>query len=157
MHGHIHNFADFLRVGFRYGTAKHGKVLAKHIDQAAIDGAPSRDHPIAAWLAFGHPKIGAAMGDEHIIFFEGAFIEQQFDPFACGQLAFAVLGINALLPAPQTRLRAAILKLLQNILHQAILLRAASWGGLTIPLTLRNLMWSGESSLAYLQITSLCF
>ncbi|NBX43140.1 MAG: hypothetical protein EBR13_06680, partial [Rhodobacteraceae bacterium] len=68
------------------------------------------------------------------------FIEQQFDPFARGQFAFAVLGINTLLSAPQMRLYAAILKLLQNILHQAILLHAASLNGLTISLTLRNLI-----------------
>jgi hypothetical protein len=38
--------------------------------------------------------------DEHVPFFKRAFVEQQFQPLARGELALAVLGIDALSPPP---------------------------------------------------------
>jgi hypothetical protein len=35
--------------------------------------------------------------DEHVPLFEGAFVEQQFDALARGELALGVLGVDALL------------------------------------------------------------
>jgi hypothetical protein len=39
--------------------------------------------------------------DEHVPFFEGAFVEQQLDALARGELALGVLRVDALLPPPR--------------------------------------------------------
>jgi hypothetical protein len=41
--------------------------------------------------------------DEHVPFLERAFVQQQFEPLARGQLALGVLRVDALLPAAQAR------------------------------------------------------
>ena len=41
------------------------------------------------------------MGDEHVEFFEAAFVEQQVDAFAGGEFPFRMLRIDALLTAAE--------------------------------------------------------
>ena len=84
LHSHILNFADFLGVGFRQRAAKHRKVLREHIDQPPVDCAPTRYHTIPRRLLFFHAKIGTAVGDEHVEFFETALIQQQINPLSGG-------------------------------------------------------------------------
>jgi hypothetical protein len=48
------------------------------------------------------------MGDEHVVFLEAAFIEQDIDPLPRGQLALGVLAVDALLPAAQPRFAAPL-------------------------------------------------
>jgi hypothetical protein len=47
------------------------------------------------------------VGDEHVEFLEGAFVEQQLDPFARGELALGVLRRDPALAAAQPGGRAA--------------------------------------------------
>ncbi|MCY1237326.1 hypothetical protein D9M72_500180 [compost metagenome] len=51
------------------------------------------------------------MRDIHVVFFEGAFIEQHLDAFARRQLALAVLGVDPSLAAAK---RGAVAPVLQN-------------------------------------------
>jgi hypothetical protein len=88
-------------MGFRQRTAEHGEILAEDIDLAAVDGAPAGNDAVARHLLLRHAEIGGAVGDVHVVFFEGAFIEQHVDALARRQLALAMLGIDALLAAAE--------------------------------------------------------
>ena len=122
LHGHIHDLADLLSMGFRQRAAEDGEILTEDIDETPVDRAPSGHHPVTCGLLLFHPEVGAAMGDEHVEFLEAAFVQQQVDPFARRQLAALVLGVDPRLTTPHTRLRAAVLKLCQNVLHRTPLL-----------------------------------
>ena len=52
------------------------------------------------------PKSRRAVLDEHVELLEGARVEQELDALAGGQLAAAVLRLDALLAAAEARLRA---------------------------------------------------
>ncbi len=57
------------------------------------------------------------MLDEHVELLEGVLVQQQFQPFARGQLAFGVLGLDAPFAPAQPRAGAALLQLVQDVLH----------------------------------------
>ena len=84
LHRHIHDLADFLRVGFRQRAAEDREVLGIHIDQPPVDRAPARHHTVAGRALFFHAKIDAAVGYKHVELFKRAIIKQQFNAFAGG-------------------------------------------------------------------------
>ena len=110
LHRHVHDLADLLRMAFGQRAAEHGKVLAEHEHQPTVDRARSGDHAVAGDDLILHAEIGAVMLDIHVEFLEAAGIEQHVEPFARGQLALGVLGVDALLAAPQPRGGAATLQ-----------------------------------------------
>ena len=57
------------------------------------------------------------MADEHIELFKAAFVQQEFDAFAGGQLAARVLCINAFLSTAEPRVFAALFEFGKDILH----------------------------------------
>ncbi len=116
-YGHVHDLADFLRMGYRKRAAQNREVLAEHIDLTAIDGAPARYHAVARNFLLRHAEIGAAMRDIHVELLERSFVEKHFDSFARGKLAFAVLGIDTALSAAKASLGAACLELFKKFLH----------------------------------------
>ncbi|ENR04566.1 hypothetical protein H721_01164 [Brucella ovis IntaBari-2006-46-332] len=116
-YGHVHDLADFLRMGFRKRAAQNREVLAEHIDLTAIDGAPARYHAVARNFLLRHAEIGAAMRDIHVELLERSFVEKHFDSFARGKLAFAVLGIDTALSAAKASLGAACFELFKKFLH----------------------------------------
>ena len=67
-----------------------------------------------------HAEIGAAVGDEHVEFFERAFVQQQINAFARGQLALGVLRVNPALAAAHASGLATRFKLLQNVGHGCV-------------------------------------
>ena len=69
-----------------------------------------------------HTKISAAMRDEHVELFKGAFVKQQIDPLARGQLASAVLRVYPRLATAHTRIFTTLLQLFENVFHDAPLL-----------------------------------
>ncbi len=89
LHRLVHHLADLLGVRFRERTAEDGEVLAEDEHQPAIDHAVAGDDAVAGHLVVLHAEVGAAMLDEHVPFLEGAFVEQQFEALARGQLALA--------------------------------------------------------------------
>jgi hypothetical protein len=105
-------------MGFGKRAAEDGEILREDIDHAAIDRAPACHHAIACGALCLHAEIGAAVGDEHVEFFEGAFIQQQVDAFARGQLALGVLRVDAALASAHAGRVATCFKLLQNIFHR---------------------------------------
>jgi hypothetical protein len=48
-----------------------------------------------------HAEVGAAVLLEHVPLFEAVVVEQQFDALARGELALAVLRVDALWPPPR--------------------------------------------------------
>ena len=74
LHGFVHHFADFLRHGFRQGTAVYGEVLGEYINQAAIDGSASGNNTVAQILFFLHSEVGATMELEHVHLFKTALV-----------------------------------------------------------------------------------
>ena len=71
------------------------KVRRPWIEAVAGDEAVAVDDLLI------HAEIAAAVADELVHLFEGAFVEQQVDAFARGELAFLVLLVPALLAAPR--------------------------------------------------------
>ena len=104
-------------MGFGQRAAEHGEILAEDIDHAAIDRAPAGDDAIAGDLGAVHAEIGAAVGDEHVVFLERAFVEQDVEALARGQLALGMLRVDARLPAAHARFLAAAFQFFQNFVH----------------------------------------
>ena len=70
------------------------------------------NHAVARDELVAQAKVGGPVGDEHIVFFEAAFVEQHLNPFAGGEFAFVVLGIYSCLPSPQLGLLTVVEQLL---------------------------------------------
>ncbi len=117
LHGLVHDLADLLGMRLRQRAAEHGEVLAEDEDEAAIDHAVARHHPVAGDFLVLHPEVRAAVLDEHVPFLEGAVVQQQFDALARGELAFLVLRLDALRAAALAGLLALFLQLFQDVLH----------------------------------------
>src|SRR5690606_38059735 len=94
-------------------------------DHAAVDGAPAGDHAVAIGAVGLHAEIGAAMAHEHVEFLEAALVQQQFDAFARGQFAAAVLGVDAPLAAAKPRGRVPVLQLAQDVVRRPVPLLSA--------------------------------
>jgi hypothetical protein len=60
------------------------------------------------------------VGNIHVIFFEGAFIEENLNTLASGQLALGVLGVDAALAASEPSLGAPRLNLFENRAHLSL-------------------------------------
>ncbi len=104
-------------MGLRQRAAEDGEILAVDEDLASADEPAARDHAVARHAVLSHAELGRAVLDEHVELLEAAFVEQQFEPFACGELAAGVLRLDALLAAAEPRLGAFFLELLQNLFH----------------------------------------
>ena len=74
-------------------------------------------HAVARDLLVGHAEVTAAVLDEHVPLLEGAFVEQDIEALARGQLALAVLGLDPLFPAAGARRRALLLEPPEDFLH----------------------------------------
>ncbi len=112
--GHLLDLDDLGRVGARQRAAEHREVLRKDIDQTAVDGAAPGDDAVAGDALILHPEVVAAVLHEHIGLFEGAFVQQDADAFAGGQLALGVLAGDALLAPAQLGGGATALELLED-------------------------------------------
>ncbi len=60
------------------------------------------------------------MFDKQIPLFEAAFVEQHFDALARGELAFGVLGVDALLPTAEACGSALAFQLVEDVLHRTL-------------------------------------
>ena len=91
----------------RKRAAEHGEILAEHEHQPAVDRAPAGHHAVAGDLLLGHAEIARAVLDEHVPFLERALVEQHLEALARGELALAVLRLDAALAAAGPRRRRA--------------------------------------------------
>jgi hypothetical protein len=58
------------------------------------------------------------MGDEHVVFFKGALIEQQFKPLARGQSAARMLPLDSGFAAAEIGLLAPMVQLFEDMSHR---------------------------------------
>ena len=100
--GHLLHLANLFAHGLGEGTSAYREILREDIDQSAVYGAAAGDYAVSVGVALFHPEVGAAVLYKHVVFFKAAGIQQEFQPFAGGFLAFGMLGLDALLPAAQT-------------------------------------------------------
>src|SRR5690606_7812152 len=112
--GHLLDLDDLGRMGAAKRSAKDGEILGEDIDQTAVDGAAPGDDAIAGDALILHPEVVAAVLHEHVGLFEGAFVQQDADAFAGGQLALGVLAGDALLASAQTGGGATALEFLED-------------------------------------------
>ena len=119
IHRLVHDFADLFGVRFAQRPAKDGKILAEDKNQPPVHRAVAGDHAIAGDFLFIDAEIVAAVLDEHVPFLEGTGIEQQVEPLARGQLAAAVLGLDAARPAAGPGRLALSFQAVENFLHVA--------------------------------------
>ena len=75
----------------RERAAEDGEVLGEDVDQAAVDPAVAGDDAVAGDHLLLEPEVGGAVGDEAVELDEAAFVEQQVEPLARGELALLVL------------------------------------------------------------------
>ena len=93
-----------------------------------VDGGPGTDlivtragdDTVTRDFLIGHAEVVAAVLDEHIPFFEAAFVEQHLDAFARRKLTFGVLRCDALLATTESRVSALLLELLNDVVHGLI-------------------------------------
>jgi len=86
-------------VPFRHRAAIDGEILAEDIDEAAVDRTRSGDDAVARNMLFVHAEIDAVMLDIHVQLFKAVLVQQHFDPLPRGQLALAMLRVDAALAA----------------------------------------------------------
>ena len=96
LHGHVHDLDDLGGVGFGQRAAEDGEVLREDKHQAAFDTAIAGEEAVAEILLLFHAEVVAAMGDQFVGLFEGAFVEQELDALARRHLALLVLARPAL-------------------------------------------------------------
>ncbi len=106
----VHDFDDLLRIGFRERAAEDREILREDVRGAAVDQAIAGDEAVAVDDLFVHAEVVAMMADQLVGFFESAFVEQQVDAFACGELAFGVLARAALVSTARFGGRVAALQ-----------------------------------------------
>ena len=99
LHGHVHHLADLLGQGLGERATDHGEVLREDIDKTAGDRAVTGHDTVAQVGLLFHAEVVAAVGHEHVEFFEATLVEQHVDAFARGVFAFGVLAVNAFLAA----------------------------------------------------------
>ena len=116
-HGHVHDLADLLRMGFGQRPAQHGEVLGEHIDLPPVHGAPAGDDAIARVFLLFHAEIDAAVRDEHVVFLERPLVQQQVDALARGQLALGVLAVDAALATTKAGLGTAGFQFFEDVFH----------------------------------------
>ena len=107
-----------MRFGKR--AAEHGEVLREDEHHPAVHGPPPGDHAVTGNGLRRHIEIDAAVLDEHVVFLETAFVEQELDSFPRRQFPLCVLGIDSFLAAAQAGRVALPLQLTQNVLHNPV-------------------------------------
>jgi hypothetical protein len=104
-------------VGLGQRAAEDGKILGEGEYGSTVDGTPAGDDAVAGDPALLHAELGRAMLDEHVELLERAFIHQEFEPLAGGELAALVLRLDARCPAAEAGLLAALLQPVEDVLH----------------------------------------
>ena len=82
LHRLIHDLANLSRMRRGQRPSEHSEVLTEREHATAIYQAMSGDDPIARNFLFVHTEVGGIVLDEHVPFFEGAFVKQNVQALA---------------------------------------------------------------------------
>ena len=99
--GQVQDLADFLRHGLGKRAAGYREILCGHIDQPATNRAHTCHDAVTVEMLLVHSEVHTAVTHEHVELLKTAFVEQQGQPFPCGELPFLVLGVNSFLSSTQ--------------------------------------------------------
>src|ERR1700737_3203764 len=99
-------------------AAEDREILAEDKDQTAVDGTVAGDDPVTGDLVLVDAEIMAAMLDEHVPFLEGIGVEQELEPLARGELATAMLGLDAAGATARTGRRPLFFQPAENVVHR---------------------------------------
>ncbi len=113
-HRQVHDFANLQGVGFGKRAAEDGEVLREDVHEPALDAAEPGDEAVAGRPLGLHAEVRAAVGDELVELFEAAFIEEQVDALARGELSGFVLAFAALRTAAGFGLGRAAAQLIER-------------------------------------------
>src|SRR4029078_4770077 len=91
LHREVHDLGDLLAVDLAERAAEDREVLAEDAYLAAVDRAVAGDHAVAVRPVPLQPEGGGPVPGELVELDEGAFVEEELDPLACGLLALRVL------------------------------------------------------------------
>src|SRR5262249_9822477 len=108
----------------------HGEVVGGDRGRAAVDVPPAGDHAVGGRLAFVHRALGEVRPGVDADLDEGAVIDQQVDPLPPGELAPPVLDRGLLLPPAEFGRLAALVEVLDQVLHPGRLAALDLVGGL---------------------------
>ena len=100
--GKVHYHADLFGHGLRQGAAGDGEILCKDIDEPAVDRAAAGHHAVSVGMALVHAEVRAAVMDEHVVFFETAFVEKEGQTLARRKFSLFMLRSDALFAAAET-------------------------------------------------------
>ena len=75
----------------RQRAAEHGEVLREDVDQPAVDPAVAGDDAVAGNFCLVEAEVGGAVGHEPVELDEAAFVEEEVEPLARGELPLLVL------------------------------------------------------------------
>ena len=117
LHGLVHHLANFLCMRLGQRAPQNREILTEHEHQTAVDHAVASDHAVAGDLVAFHTEVSATVLNKHVPLFESAFVEQNFDALTRGELAFAVLGVDALLPTAQACRNTLFFQLFNDVMH----------------------------------------
>ena len=93
----IQNLANFLGLSLGERATEHGEVLRVGESDSTVDESLSSDHAIAVNLLFFHPKVGAPMRHQLVVFHKAASVEEQFHALTSCELVACVLFVDACL------------------------------------------------------------
>ena len=94
-HRLVHYLADLLRVRLAEAAAEDGEVLREDEDSAAVDLPVASNDTVTRRAVVGHAEVLAAVRLQHVVLAEAALVEQEVDSLARGELALAVLCLDA--------------------------------------------------------------
>src|SRR5262249_37685420 len=77
----LHDLGYFEGVDFSCGAAEHREILARKVDQTAVDGAGAGHDPIRGNFLVGHAEMHLAVLSEQTEFLETAGIDKGIDAF----------------------------------------------------------------------------
>ena len=112
LHRQIHHLADLLGVRLGQRSTEDREVLAEDEHGPTIDGAVTRDDPIAEERGL---RLGVAIRDERIELDERAGVQQQLQPLPRGEFSTSMLLIDAFLSPTETSLRSQGIEPRQSI------------------------------------------
>jgi hypothetical protein len=109
---------DLLGVHLAERAAEHGEVLGEHEHLAAVDHAPAGDDAIGEGPRVLDAEAVGAVTGEHVELHEGAFVEEDVDPLASGELAAVVLPLDRRVGSRVPRLLLQLGQLLEALLER---------------------------------------
>src|SRR5262249_55131728 len=114
----LHDLGYFEGVDFSCGAAEHREILARKVDQTAVDGAGAGHDPIRGNFLVGHAEMHLAVLSEQTEFLETAGIDKGIDAFTGRELPVLLVPGQALGAAALLEALPFLAEILRQPLHR---------------------------------------